>query len=292
MAAYEEMGVLDFDHVEFAVSDLEATARLYETMGFEKCGTREIRERGLHSMLMGQGEIWIVLSRSTRESDPVAQFVERHGSGVFSIAFRCNDAFSAAENAGRKGATVVEPPRAMEKDFGSVQQSAIQACADLRHTFVSRKGTLFGEGFDSAVKDRPVGVGFTRIHHFSANVEKGELKVWTDFYERVFGLKSVRNTGTSCALQSPDGRLQLLASEPGDEPNATQEFLDVNHGSGIQHIAFETTELGRAMENLKAAGLALLGGPAATHCESLAISPERSRAFSPNLMGALSFEFL
>lgn len=292
MAAYEEMGIIDFDHVEFAVSDLEGTARLYETMGFEKCGTREIRERALHSILMGQGEIWILLSRSTRESDPVAQFVERHGSGVFSVAFRCNDAFSAAENAGRKGATVVEPPRAMEKDFGSVQQSVIQACADLRHTFVSRKGALFGEGFDSAVKERPAGVGFTRLHHLAANVERGELKTWIEFYERVFGLKTARTTDSSCSLQSPDGRLTLLASEPGDEAGPIQEFLDVNHGAGIQHIAFQTADLATAMESLKAAGLALLGGPAATNCESVALDPAKSRAFSPNLMGPLSFEFL
>ncbi len=292
MAAYEEMGIIDFDHVEFAVSDLDRATQLYETLGFEKCGTREIRERGLHSILLGQGDIWILLSRSTRESDPVAQFVERHGAGVFSIAFRCNDAFSAAENAGRKGATVLEPPCAMEKDFGTVQQSVIRACADLRHTFISRKGTLFGEGFDTAFRERGLGVGFTRIHHLCANVDKGELVTWTEYYERVFGLKTARTTDASATLQSPDGILNLLASEPGNESNPVQEFLDIHHGAGIQHLAFQSADLGQAMASLKAAGLALLGGPAATHCESVALSPQKSRAFSPNLMGPLSFEFL
>ncbi len=292
MATYEEMGLLDFDHVEFAVSDLDASAHLYESMGFEKCGTREIRERGLHSILMGQGQIWILLSRSTRDSDPVAQFVERHGSGIFNIAFRCADAFSAAETAGRRGANVVEPPRTMEKDFGTVQQSAIQACADLRHTFISRKGTLFAEGFDGAFREPPPGIGLKRFHHFVANVEKGELGVWSEFYTNVFGFKVARSTDLFQALQSPDGILNFAANQPGDASNSVQEFLDVNHGSGIQHIAFQSGDLSTALGGLKQGGIAFLDGPAATHCETVANAPAQPRAFSKDLVGALSFEFL
>ena len=95
MSGFESLKITGFDHLEFAVSDLERAAEPYLRLGFEKTGSREILERKLRSYLMVQNNISILLSQSTLATDPVARFVATHGDGVISVAFHCEDAVSA-----------------------------------------------------------------------------------------------------------------------------------------------------------------------------------------------------
>lgn len=277
MGSYQDLGITDFDHIEFAVTDIAQSIKLYENLGFEKIGTREIRERELHSVLMAQNDIWVLLSHSKRTADPVSQYVAKHGDGVINVAFRCNDAFSAVEIAGNRGAQIVEPPRSMEKDFGSVQQAAIAAFGDVRHTFVHRKGDLFAEGFDAPLRPATRGYGLKRIDHITTNVEKGQLDGWAGYYERVFGMKNTRffdihteRTGLySKVMQSPDGVIKMPVNEPGSGANQIQEFIDVNHGPGVQHIALQTDAIIPTLEELQANGIAFLDAPPSTYYEAV-----------------------
>ncbi len=278
MPSYKDLGIADFDHLEFAVSNMEQSVRLYESLGFEKVGGREIRARGLTSSLMAQNDIHILLSHSTRDTDPVAQYVARHGDGVFNLAFRCSDAVSAVEIAGHRGAQIVEPPIAMQKDFGSVAQASIAAFGDVRHTFISRQGALFAEGFETPTRPAPIGFGLQRIDHVTTNVEKGQLAGWASFYENIFGLENTRffdihtdKTGLySRVMQSPDRVIKMPVNEPGSGTNQIQEFINVHHGPGIQHIALETPSIVHSLRQLKSRGLAFLDAPPATYYEAVA----------------------
>jgi 4-hydroxyphenylpyruvate dioxygenase len=273
MAEYKELQILNFDHIEFAVANLEEAVRLYEKMGFSVRGHREILERGLHSILMGQNDTAILLSHSTREIDPVAQYVQKHGDGVCNIAFRCQDAFSAIEKLTLRGARVLEPPRTFQKDFGTVQQATIAAFGEVRHSFVSRQGDLFLEGFEAPLLPATRGLGLKRIDHITTNVEKGQLDTWSEFYERVFGLENTRffdihteKTGLySKVMQSPDRVIKMPVNEPGAGANQIQEFLDVNHGAGVQHIALETDSILSSVKLLSDAGVPFLEAPPATY---------------------------
>jgi 4-hydroxyphenylpyruvate dioxygenase len=277
MPSYKDLGIADFDHLEFAVSNMDQSVRLYESLGFEKVGSREIRARGLTSSLMAQNDIHILLSHSTRDSDPVAQYVARHGDGVFNLAFRCADAVSAVEIAGHRGAQIIEPPISMEKDFGSVSQASIAAFGDVRHTFISRKGALFAEGFEVPVRPAPIGLGLKRIDHVTTNVEKGQLANWSAFYEAIFGLENTRffdiqtdKTGLySKVMQSPDRVIKMPVNEPGSGANQIQEFINVNHGPGIQHIALETPAIVQTIRQLKALGVGFLDAPPETYYEAV-----------------------
>ncbi len=278
MGSYQELEILDFDHIEFAVGNLSESIRLYERMGFAERGTREILERGLVSVLMGQNDISVLLSHSSKDTDPVSRYVQKHGDGVINVAFRCADAFSAIEKANRRGAEIIEPPRAMQKDFGSVQQGSIAAYGDVRHSFVSRKGSLFLEGFQTPMGPATRGIGLKRIDHITTNVERGQLEGWSGFYEKVFGLENTRffdiqttKTGLySKVMQSPDRVLKMPVNEPGSGANQIQEFIDVNHGPGVQHIALETESIVPTLKQLRASGTAFLEAPPHTYYESLA----------------------
>lgn len=275
MPGYKDLGITDFDHVEFAVANIETSAPLFESWGFEKIGEAEIRARGLKTALMAQNDIRILLSHSSQDRDPVAQYVAKHGDGICNVAFRCNDAFSAVEIATNRGAQIAEPPRAMEKDFGNVQQASIAAFGDVRHTFISRKGALFAEGFETPFRPAPIGYGLKRIDHITTNVERGQLATWCSFYEKVFGLQVTRTfdihtdkTGLySQVLQSPDRVIKLPVNEPAAGANQIQEFIDVNHGAGVQHLALETPSILTTLRQLKSKAIAFLDAPLHTYYE-------------------------
>jgi len=275
MADYEALRIRDFDHLEFAVADLDRAAQLYLRMGFEKLATRELRERQLRSVLMGQNGLNILLSQSTLGTDPVARFVAAHGDGVFSVAFLCDDAVSALEIAANRGARVAEAPRGYRKDFGTVQQASIAAFGDVRHTFVSRNGSAFAEGFDSPVRSAHAGFGLMRIDHITTNVERGRMNEWAEFYERIFGLRNTRffdihtaRTGLySKVMQSPDGVLKMPVNEPTEDTSQIQEFLDVNHGPGVQHVALATQSIVPTLRQLRRENLSFLEVPATYYDE-------------------------
>ncbi len=287
MSTYDALKILDFDHLEFAVADLDRAGQLYQRLGFQKVGSRELRERQLKSHLFVQGNVRIVLSQCADTKDPVFQFVKTHGDGVISVAFLCEDAVSALEIATNRGAEVVTPPKAFQRDFGEVQSASIKAFGDVQHTFLSRKGALFAEGFEGPCQTGTPGFGFTRIDHITNNLEKGKLDVWVEYYEKIFGLKNVRffdihtqRTGLySKVMQSPDGVIKLPLNEPIEDTSQIQEFIDINHGPGVQHVALATQDIVGTLRMLRKECLKFLEVPA-TYYEQI---PKRIPNVTENL---------
>lgn len=269
MSDFDALKIIGFDYVEFAVGDLEKSLSLYLHMGFEKAGTREIHERKLKSYRLVQNDINIILSHSTDPKDAVAKFHHAHGDGICCVAFRCEDAVSALEIAVSRGAEVVESPRTYQKDFGSVTQASIKAFGDVRHAFISRTGNLFAEGFDVPYKITSRGFGLMGIDHVTNNVAKGEMDQWAKYYEQIFGLKNTRyfdihteRTGLySKVMESPNGVIKMPVNEPSEDASQIQEFLDMNHGAGVQHLALTTNNISETLVKLKKEGLEFLSVP-------------------------------
>jgi len=296
MNEFDALKIIGFDFVEFSVADLDKALSLYLHMGFEKAGTREILERKLKSYRVVQNDINIILSHSEDPKDPVAKFQKAHGDGIMSVAFLCEDAVSALEIAVSRGAEVVESPRSYQKDFGSITQASIKAFGDVRHTFISRKGGLFAEGFDVPYKVTRRGFGLMGIDHITNNVSKGEMDAWANYYEKIFGLKNTRyfdihtqRTGLySKVMESPNGVIKMPVNEPSEEASQIQEFLDMNHGPGVQHLALTTNNIAETLVQLKKEGLEFLSVPR-TYYEEV---PKRVPNLKENLSELANLDIL
>ena len=169
----------------------------------------------------------------------------------------------------------------------------------------------------------PAGHGLAYIDHLTHNVHKGRMKEWADFYERLFGFREVRYfdiegqvTGVkSKAMTSPCGRIRIPINEEGTEKSGQiQEYLDLYHGEGIQHVALGSTELFKTVDALKASGVKLLDTidtyyelvdkRIPGHGENLAELKKRKilvdgkagalllQIFSENQLGPIFFEFI
>ena len=106
--------------------------------------------------------------------------------------------------------------------------------------------------------------------------------MWAHFYEKLFNFREIRyfdiqgkQTGlTSRAMTSPCGKIRIPINEPSDQKSQIQEYLDVYHGEGIQHIALSTTDIFETVEMMRDDGVRFLDTPDAYY--------ERVNARVPN----------
>ena len=59
----------------------------------------------------------------------------------------------------------------------------------------------------------------------------------------------------------PVSHIQLPINEPLSKNSQIQEFLDINNGSGVQHIALKTNKITEVIEQLRKNGLTFLKVP-------------------------------
>ena len=110
---------------------------------------------------------------------------------------------------------------------------------------------------------------FTTIDHIVLNVAIGELELAVSWYKNIldfqpqqtFKIQTDRSALHSQVMISRNGRVQLPINEPASSNSQIQEFLDVNRGAGIQHIALRTSNLKSMIAQFRARGLSLLSVP-------------------------------
>src|SRR5580693_5890890 len=117
------MKVLDLDHVEFYVADASAAARsLCAAYGFRVYGHGgpDTGLAGQRSVLLGQGDIRILLTSGLHRDHPASQFTARHGDGVAVMAFRTASAATAYADVVAAGGAAIGQPRTWENDDACV----------------------------------------------------------------------------------------------------------------------------------------------------------------------------
>src|ERR671919_350458 len=114
------------------------------------------------------------------------------GDGVIDIALEVPDVDRCIAHARAQGATVLEEPRDVSDEHGTVRIAAIAAYGDTRHTLVdrSRYAGVYLPGYvarTSTYVKRPGAPKrlFQALDHVVGNVELGKMDTWVDFYNRV-----------------------------------------------------------------------------------------------------------
>ncbi|HEY0887635.1 MAG TPA: 4-hydroxyphenylpyruvate dioxygenase [Ramlibacter sp.] len=275
-AAWENpMGTDGFEFIEYAAPDPRAMGELFERMGFSPIA----RHRHKDVVLYRQGGINFIVNA---EPDSFAQrFARLHGPSICAIAFRVQDAKAAYERAIGLGAWgyagVAGPGELNIPAIKGIGDSLIYLVDRWRGKNGAREGEIGNIGFydvdfeplrpGAAEALDPAGHGLTYIDHLTHNVHRGRMKEWADFYERLFNFREVRYfdiegqaTGVkSKAMTSPCGKIRIPINEEGnDKAGQIQEYLDMYHGEGIQHIALGSTNLYETVDALQLNGVKLL----------------------------------
>ncbi len=266
------MGTAGFEFIEYAAPDPVAMGKLFENMGF----TAIAKHRHKNVTLYRQGEINFIINA---EPDSFAQrFARLHGPSICAIAFRVQDAAFAYKRALELGAW------GFDTHSGPMELNipAIKGIGDsliyLVDRWAGKNSARPGDIGNISIYDvdfvpiaganpNPTGHGLTYIDHLTHNVYRGRMKEWAEFYERFFNFREVRYfdiegqvTGVkSKAMTSPCGNIRIPINEEGTEKaGQIQEYLDMYHGEGIQHIALGSTNLFATVDALRSKGIKLL----------------------------------
>jgi 4-hydroxyphenylpyruvate dioxygenase len=135
---------------------------------------------------------------------------------------------------------------------------------------------VFLPGYEAVTAEdliaRPAGLCY--IDHMVGNVGWGEMNRWVDFYRDVMGFRMFKHFDDNdisteySALMSKvmadgSGKIKFPINEPaeGKRKSQIEEYLEFNHGPGVQHIALQSEDIVRTVEAMKERGVLFLDTP-------------------------------
>ncbi|MDJ0798842.1 MAG: 4-hydroxyphenylpyruvate dioxygenase [Calothrix sp. MO_167.B12] len=275
-----------FDHLEFYVGNARQAALFYsQAFGFTNTAYRglETGERKTADYVMEQGEIRFVFSSGLSPNHPICKSALQHGDGIAVIALEVPNAVSAYRQSIARGAVGAIPPTEEQDEYGIIRYAAIHIYGDILLKFVERSNYtgVFAPGFQPRYSAQRNRVGLTNIDHVVANVELGAMERWAKFFADTMGFELLvhfddKTISTeysalmSKVMQDSTGKIKLPINEPaqGKRKSQIQEYLEYNHGPGIQHIACATSNIIETVSQLRASGVEFLNIPP-TYYENL-----------------------
>lgn len=257
------VGLTGIEFIEFAAPQPALLEQLFKRTGFTKVAQHKTKRVDLYR----QNRVHFVLNRQPHTF--AESFASQHGPSICAVGFRVQNAGQAFQEAVARGARPID----MRNDPTSHSFPAVFGIGDSAIYFIDRYQDLnsnYEMDFEF-IQPAPStqGYGLELIDHLTNNVPKGEMQKWCDFYEKIFGFTETRyfdirgkQTGLfSKVMRSPCNTFSIPINEPNGEKSQIQEYLDEYHGSGIQHLAFLTSDIVPSVRGLREAGMKFLETP-------------------------------
>ncbi|KAG9281714.1 4-hydroxyphenylpyruvate dioxygenase [Astyanax mexicanus] len=275
-----------FHHLTFWVGNAKQAAAFYcDKMGFEPVAYKglETGSREIVSHVIKQDKILFVFESALNPgNEEMGQHLMQHGDSVKDIAFQVEDCDFLVKKAKERGAVIVKEPWVEQDKHGKVKYAVVQTYGDTTHTLVEYmtpyKG-LFLPGYqeplfkDPLLPKLPPGC-LSFIDHIVGNQPDDEMVPISDWYQKCLmfhrfwsiddkqihtqysSLRSIVVTNYEETIKMP-----INEPAPGKKKSQIQEYVDYNGGAGVQHIALNTSDIIKAIVNLKARGMEFLSAP-------------------------------
>ncbi len=250
------MGLDGFEFVEFTSPEPEKMAKTFELLGFTAVSKHPTKAIVRYK----QGDINLLLNQET--IGQAAGFRADHGPSANGMAFRVKDAKAAFDLAIERGA---KPADAAPGALGAGSHVLQGIGGSLLYLVDRHDGALYADweklpGADAEAKN---GMGLEILDHLTHNVHRGQMHVWSTFYNQVFDFEEqkyfdIKGQATglfSQAMIAPDRKIRIPLNESQDENSQIEEYLRRYNGEGIQHLAFTTSNIFETIEKMKANGV-------------------------------------
>jgi len=264
-SASNPMGTDGFEFVEYTSPHPQELRALFEKMGFRALAKHRSKDVTLHR----QGDINFLINAEPNSF--AQQFARDHGGSICAMGFRVRDAARAYKRALELGAK----PGPQTAGPMELNLPSIQGIGGSLIYLVDRYGvsSIYDVDFKPTANSAPgvaapggtaaEGPGLELIDHLTHNVARGNMNVWSGFYERLFNFREIRyfdiegkKTGLfSRAMTSPCGKIRIPINESQDDKSQIEEYLREYRGEGIQHIALSTRNIYGTVDRLRASGI-------------------------------------
>jgi 4-hydroxyphenylpyruvate dioxygenase len=257
---------MELDSIHFYVRDADRTqAFLIEQMGLQSLDNAPILPHHQVDLdrtrvrWVGNSKLLFAIASPLDASSPVAEYLQLHPSGVKDVSFRVLDLAEIRRKVDRLGIRVL----AASADLAESQWLRISGWGDVDHTIIQVNPDAIAV---TGIERHEQIVG---IDHIVLNVAAGELDLAANWYrdvfnfqvEQTFDIQTQTSGLASKALVSACGQIKFNINEPSSSNSQIQEFLDLNHGAGIQHIALQTQDIWTTIDRMQQQKLAFLPIP-------------------------------
>jgi 4-hydroxyphenylpyruvate dioxygenase len=271
--------------IEFAVDESSAPEieSLLSGLGFRRAGQH--RSKGVTRWT--QGAINLVVNL---EKEGFAHsFNITHGTAVCAIGLAVDDAAATFDRA----RLLLDQPFRQAVGPDELEIPAVRGVGGSLVYFLDTKselGRVWDLEFEDTGQDSSDSAGLIAIDHISQSMHYEEMLTWLLFYTSLLDLtktpiQDVADPGglvKSQVIQSADGGFRVILNASQSPRTQSSRFLEEVFGSGVQHIAFATTDLLATVTRLKENGLQLLPIPENYYDDLEAktdLPPERIAAF-------------
>jgi 4-hydroxyphenylpyruvate dioxygenase len=261
------LGTDGFEFVEFTAPDkagIDQLHKLFELLGFAAVA----RHRSKDVTLFRQGDINFLVNGTPYTH--FHQFAVAHGPAACAMGWRVKDAVKAFDHAVANGAV----PFDSKPGFMELRLPAVYGIGNSVLYFIDRYGpqhSIYDVDFRPipGADTHPKGVGLDTLDHLTHNVQRGNMDVWSGFYERIGNFKQIRyfdiegkQTGLfSRAMTAPCGKIRIPINESADDKSQIEEFLKAYRGEGIQHIALSTKDIYETVAAMRKLGVTFMDTP-------------------------------
>ncbi|MBK5270352.1 MAG: 4-hydroxyphenylpyruvate dioxygenase, partial [Bacteroidia bacterium] len=266
------------DYVEFYVGNAKQAAHYYITaFGFQALAYAgpETGVKDRASYVVRQNKLTFVVTTPLGTDSPISDHIYKHGDSVKTIALRVNDAGRAWKETTQRGAKSCQESLHLDDENGVVILSGIHVYGDTVHLFIERKNYngIFMPGYRawSNPHFQPSDAGLLYVDHCVGNVGWNQMNRWVKFYEDVMGFNNIltfddKDISTeysalmSKVMSSGNGFVKFPINEPaeGKKKSQVEEYLEFNHGEGVQHVALATGDIVKTVRELMSRGVEFL----------------------------------
>jgi 4-hydroxyphenylpyruvate dioxygenase len=253
------------DFVEFALDETAAASfeTALRTLGFVKAGVHKSKV----VTRWRQGDINLVVNCD--KEGFAHSFNLTHGSAVCAMALQVDDAAATLSRA----AELLDLPFRQVVRTGEIDIPAVRGVGGSLVYFVDGKTDLghhWEIDFDTPPQaDGGSGAGLIAFDHVSQSMQHEEMLTWLLFYTSLIDVRKtpvqdVLDPGGivhSQVVESTDGAFRLVLNASQSRQTLSSRFLTDLFGSGVQHIAFVTSDIFATAERLRAGGVELLAIP-------------------------------
>ena len=278
------LGIVGWDAYEYVVSDM-ARAREFYTVAMKipevaRLGAGAAEERGEDAVLFAAGKARVVCVTPRSKGSRADRWLKRHPEGVAVLALRVKGAEDTRRILEERGATFVTDIVAESGGESAPYRwfEIATPLGDVRFRFVERANRAVPPGFEpvgDAREENPFELQV--IDHVTSNFLTLEPHVtwlrdvmgFEEYWRVHFHTADVRGGEGGSGLASivmwdPESGVKLANNEPAApnyEASQIYQFVEANHGAGVQHVAFHVPQIVPAVEGLKRGGIDFLATP-------------------------------
>jgi 3-dehydroshikimate dehydratase len=255
---------LGVEFIEFAVDDRTADelAKFISGLGFRHIAQHKSKAVSRWS----QGAINLVINKE-KEGFAHSHYIT-HGPSVCALGLKVDSAAATLDRA----EMLRDTPFRQKVGPGELEIPAVRGVGGSLLYFLdsaSKLAKVWQVEFDPVAVDKSTDAGLTVVDHISQSMHYEEMLSWLLFYTSLLDVQKTPQVDItdpggivrSQVVETTDGALRIALNASQSPRTQSSRFLNEYFGSGVQHIAFASTDILATAARLKENGIQTLRIP-------------------------------